>query len=149
MTKFEKKLFIKAPAEKVWAFVSDPENLMYFIPAPFKKTIKLKPPKGKIARGTTFAWVVNIEGFEYAISGEVTAWLDGKGVTYQSTSGPRIEASFVLSSEKGGTKLWATVEYALPFSMIGMFLGKPDIEKDVSEGMEKAFTDLKKRLEGK
>ncbi|MBI1973402.1 SRPBCC family protein [Candidatus Micrarchaeota archaeon] len=147
MTKVEREIVINAPTKKVWAFVSDADNLLDLVPGPLKPAIRMVKHFTTPKQRARFTWGINFQGFEFNIDGEIAAWQPEKGVTYRSVTEPRVQVSFVLAPSKGGTRLYGMADYDLPFELIGGMLGIPNLEQEAEKSIYAGFDTIRAKLE--
>ena len=108
MIKHDFKLQIKAPLEKVFAYVTDFRNAAEWQNGIIESS---QSPDGPTQMGSNFKTVRTLFGQRVEAAGEVTEFVPNKKFSFKSTSGP-INFAFVQTFEPGadGTLLNISIE---------------------------------------
>ena len=127
MAQMTKKITINAPVEKVYNFITSPENWTRYVTHLMDVRDVSSP---KLQKGTTFRWTYRKFGMNMNGSGEVTEnirdhnfGLKLKGVV------PVTEHYTVAPGSKGGTVLYAEIDYGIPQKVINLISKTGIIEK--------------------
>jgi uncharacterized membrane protein len=143
MNRIEKKIRIKARADKVFEFLSDPQRMPEWATDVTRVAILAGRGKGMRYRkffssGRFFFSAVTRESFyDY----EVTE-ISREKLSWRSLSGPRSRESFRLKPTNGETELTYSLEYTLP--LLGSFI---DSSRVIEHRVKKSLEALKKILE--
>ena len=115
MAKFQKKLTINAPAEKVFAFINDPHNLPQIWPSLIEVRNVRPNPKG----GYDYEWVYKMAGAKFEGASEVVEYVPDQRLTTRSTKGIQNRISWILKSVDEGVEFTSNVEYTVPIPLLG------------------------------
>ncbi|MCJ7803894.1 MAG: SRPBCC family protein [Desulfobacterales bacterium] len=139
MARIEKCVEINAPPEKIWPLVQ-PEKMPEWY-KPFKRVEWTS--KEKYKEGSTFHFVAEFSGMKTESDAEMTSVIANKQGIWRTTSGPYTNiASVVLSPASNGTKATFSMDYELPYSILGKLIDKLRFHKAI----EKSFDEGTKRL---
>jgi len=142
MAKLQKSITINAPVDKVFAYLSDPKNLLEIWPSMVEiKDVQLAP-----AGGYNLSWVYKMAGMRFEGASETTEEIPNQRTMTKSTKG--IESHFVWSyeSKNGGTKLTVDIEYKVPVPLLGK-LAESFILKQNDHESDTLLSNLKARME--
>ena len=146
MARIEKTVEINAPPEKIWPYIQ-PEKMVEWY-KPFKKIEWTSAEKGR--EGSTFHIVSEFSGMKAESDAEVTSMIPNKQGVWRTTSGPYTNiASAALSATNNGTIATFSMDYELPYSILGKLIDKlrfhKAIEKSFDEGSKKLKEIVEKR----
>jgi carbon monoxide dehydrogenase subunit G len=146
VTKLTKSIEIEASPEKVFAFIIDTEKLNE-ITKGFQE-IEITS-KGPIGVGTTGHIVGKAGGSQMELDMEITEFEKNKKISMRTigTSKFKMQGSHILEPTAKGTKLTNTMDYELPYSILGKIVNKLKVSKDIEKRMEKELWNMKKALE--
>jgi len=115
MAKVTRSVHIKAPVEKVFAFLSDPCNLPEVWPSMVETQVTGMTHTG----GQNFSWEYKMAGLRIQGESEVLEQVPNQKVVTQSKKG--IESTFVwhYEPEGDGMRLQVDVEYVIPVPLLG------------------------------
>lgn len=136
----ERTLEIKAPVERVWAFMTDWERIPEWTKSVEKFEITSKQRSGV---GVTSHEVGVLAGrWRYDIHSEATEFVENKVIAWRVVSGDAVvrkgtKVSWRMKPTKEGTQLTYTSDYEVPYSIFGKI-----IERLIFRGR------LEKQLEG-
>jgi carbon monoxide dehydrogenase subunit G len=146
MGKMTKSVEIKAPPEKVFAFLTDVEKLNEIAKGDveFKQT-----SEGPWKVGTTMHWVSKSSGQHVESDMEVTEFEKNKKATISTvgTSKFKLKQTCTVEPTAKGTKLTYIADYTLPYSILGKLVDKLKVQKDMEKSIERQLMDGKKALE--
>ena len=142
MAKLEKTVFIKAPVEKVFAFMDDPMHL----PEIWPSMVEVKDVTPLTGGKYSFAWVYKMAGVKMDGLSEVTEWVANQHIVTESRKGIQSRFDWVYSAEAGGTKLKVEVEYTIPIPLLGK-LAESIIVKQNEHESDVLLANLKARME--
>jgi uncharacterized protein YndB with AHSA1/START domain len=141
MIKAERTVVIDRPIEEVFAFVTDQTNTPAW-QAGLLDVQRTTP--GPIGVGTRHTLVRSFLGRRMEAENEYVSYEPGKLVTFRTTSGPPLVASYLFEPAPGGTRLTSRVE----LHGAGLFgLMEPVIGAGLRREMKAALPALKALLE--
>jgi uncharacterized membrane protein len=144
LARIEKSIEIKAPIEKVWAFLTDFEKYPSFMKG-VKKIEYLTEKHSGI--GVKTHWVMESSGQEIEWDGECAEWVENKKMSWHSTSGMKFSGHQLIEPTETGTKLTLMMDYELPYSILGKIIDKLKVEKDFVKQIEESLKSGKIILE--
>jgi carbon monoxide dehydrogenase subunit G len=146
VTKLTKSIEIEASPEKVWALIFDLKK-MNEITKGFSEGEYTS--KGPIGIGTTMHYVGKAGGQQAEFDTEINELEKNKKVSVHTIGGSKlkIKNSFTLEPTAKGTKLTTTMDYELPYSILGKIVDKLKVSKDMEKMAEKQLGGMKKSLE--
>ena len=141
MVKAERTVVIGRPNQQVFAYVTDQTNT----PAWQAGLVEVRrTTPGPIGLGTKHTFVRNFMGRRMEADNEYVAYEPDRLVTFRSTSGPPLTASYLFEAERNGTRLTSRVE----LHGAGFFgLLDPVIGAGLRREMKAALPALKTLLE--
>jgi coenzyme Q-binding protein COQ10 len=142
MAKLERSIIINAPVDKVFSYLTEPENRTEWLPG----TTDVRNVTG---HGLGQQW-----GYTYKIAGrylkgkiEVTDYITNQRYAHKSTGGVVSTWTYTFNTEAGGTKLVLEVElHETPIPVIGK-LFKGMVQKRSERQADAAIINIKTRLE--
>jgi uncharacterized membrane protein len=142
MAKLQKSITIDAPVEKVFAYLSDPNNL----PEIWPSMVEIKDVQPAPAGGYNFGWVYKMAGMRFEGASETTEETPNQRTVTKSTKG--IESHFIWTyqPEGDGTKLTVDIEYTVPVPLLGK-LAEAFIIKQNEQEADTLLANLKSRME--
>jgi uncharacterized membrane protein len=144
MARIEKTIEINAPPEKVWPLIL-PERMPEWY-KPFKKVEWTS--KEKYKEGSTFRVVSEFSGMKSESNAEMTSVIENRQGIWRTTSGPYTSiASAVLSPVSNGTKATFSMDYELPYSILGKLIDKLRFHKSIEKSFDEGTQTLKKIAE--
>ncbi len=142
MTKVQKTVNIKAPAEKIFSYISNPKNLPEVWPS-LVGVSDVKPlPNG----GHSSRWLYKMAGMSFEGTSEDTKRVPNKRLVYKTEGGVKSTQTWTLQPKAGGTKVTVTVGYTVPIPILGklaeaIIVKMNDLEADL------VMANLKTRME--
>jgi uncharacterized membrane protein len=142
MATIKKSIFIQAPVEKIFAFMSEPVNL----PEIWPSMVEVKDVQPSPAGGYNFSWVYKMAGMRFDGASETVEVIPNRRVVTKSTKG--IESKFVWSyqPEASGTRVTMEAEYVIPLPVLGK-LAEAIIVKQNEHESEVLLSNLKNKME--
>ena len=107
MVKAERTVVIDRPIQQVFAYVTDQTNTPHW-QAGLVEVRRTTP--GPIGVGTKHTFVRNFMGRRMEADNEYVAYEPDRLVTFRTTSGPPLMASYLFEAEPNGTRLTSRVE---------------------------------------
>jgi carbon monoxide dehydrogenase subunit G len=146
VAKITKSIEIEASPEEVFAFITD-----------MKKTNETSKgfaegeytSKGPVGVGTTLHYVAKAGGQQAEFDMEITEFEKNKKMSRRTIGASKfkMQGSSTLEPTAKGTKLTSTMNYELPYSILGKLVDKLKVSKDMEKSMERTLRDTKKALE--
>ncbi|MGD0071661.1 MAG: SRPBCC family protein [Candidatus Bathyarchaeia archaeon] len=145
MAKLTKSVEIEASPEKVWAFVNDPKKMNDAMKgwAEGEHTSKV------VGVGATMHYVGVAGGSQAEWDMEVAEFVKDKKVAMRTIGASKFKMtnSWVLEPTTKGTKSTFSMEYEVPYSVLGKLVDKLKVSKDMEKSMSKMLENMKKALE--
>jgi uncharacterized protein YndB with AHSA1/START domain len=142
MSKIEKAITIKAPAEKVFGFISEPTHLLEIWPS----LIEVKGVKRLPNGGTSNRWVYKMAGIRLEGTSEDAEYVANKRLVSKTKGGAESTQTWTFQPEAGGTKVTFKVEYTVPIPVLGRVAEAIVAKMNEHEG-ELLLANLKARME--
>ena len=146
MGKMTKSVEVKAPPEKVFAFLTDIEKLNEIAKGDveFKQT-----SKGPWGVGTTLHWISKQSGSSMELDMEVTEFEKNKKATISTVKGSKFKLKQTCAVEPtaNGTKVTYFADYTMPYSVFGKLVDRLKVQKDMEKSIDRQLMDYKKALE--
>jgi len=148
MTRIEKIIEIKAPVEKVFAFVNDIDNMAKTSPPEWESEI-LSRDEGPSRVGFTYKIRSKVGGNVYEVENECTELVKNKRRSIRQKGGSlkKFELTDLFEPTKGGTKWTSITEYELPYSLLGKIIDKLKVHKAVEKRFDYSMNKTKELLE--
>ena len=147
MAKLTKGIEIEASPEKVFTFTLDLGKLNEvtkgFIEGEYTS-------KGPVRVGTTMHYVGKAGGQQVEYDLEITEFEKNKKVSARTIGASKLKMqySYTIEPTANGTKLIFSVDYELPYSILGKIIDKLSVSKDMEKSIEKQLlAGIKKALE--
>lgn len=142
MAKISKSVEIDAPVERVYAFMTNPENL----PEIWPSLVEASNVEYRDDGGHAFDWVYKMAGMRFAGHAETTQVEKHRHVSVKTTSG--IPSSFEYAYEPLGekTRFKMDVDYSLPNKLLSK-LAEPFLRRLNEREAETLLHNLKARME--
>ena len=142
MVKVERNVIIKAPVEKVFAYITDPKNEMEWLPG----NTDVRDITGQ-GVGQRWGYTFKMMGLPLKGEDEVLEHTPNQRYVTKSSGGIVSTWTWTFKPEDGGTRLNVVVEYTIPVPVLGkvgekLALGQIEREADL------AAANIKARLEG-
>jgi carbon monoxide dehydrogenase subunit G len=146
MTKLTKSIEIEASPEEVFAFLLDKEKMNEAGKgfSQFEYT-----SKGPVGVGTSKHYVTGSEGSTMEFDSEVIEFVKNKKMVSHTIGASKFKGtdSFTLEPTAKGTKLTYSLDYELPYSVLGKLINKVSVQKKMEKGIINALENGKKALE--
>jgi uncharacterized membrane protein len=115
MKKVEKTITVNAPAEKIYNYVGNPENLPEVWPSLVEVTDVQSLPNG----GNSNRWAYKMAGIRLKGTSEDTERVPNERIVSKTKGGVESTQTWVVQPEAGGTKVSFVVEYTVPIPVLG------------------------------
>ena len=146
MGKWAKTIEIEASPEKVFAFGIDNKKMNDAMKDFAESEITSKGPFGV---GTTIHFVGKAGGQQLEWDMEVTEFEKNKKIAYRSVGASKFKMtnSTTLEPTAKGTNVTYSVDYKLPYSILGKLVDKLRVSKDIDRDNTKLLENIKKALD--
>jgi ligand-binding SRPBCC domain-containing protein len=126
MATITKSVVINAPLEKVFDFVSSPDNWTRYVTSLVKvdnlSDIPIKP-------GTTFNWTYRILGMDFDGEGRVLEYEKNQKFSMRMEGAFPITETYIFEGDDKRTTLTVNIEYELPGKLLGVLADRMVVEK--------------------
>jgi len=140
--KFTKSIEIEASPEKVFTYINDDKKLNEV-----NKDVKVETTsEGPVGVGTTRHFVGSAGG---KWDMEITEFVKNKKVASHTIGAGdmKVTDSWTLEPTAKGTKLTASMDYELPYSLLGKLVDKVRVSKFIEKNLDQMLENIKKALE--
>ncbi len=141
---------IEAPIGKVFSFYADPRFLEKTVPGGSKMKVAMTS-EGPLAVGSTWQISGDIGGKNVVFEEEYIEFEENQKLTWRQAKGDmrkRIEGVEFTKIE-GGTQVKRSIEYKLPYWLLGWVLDRLRVKKDLENFMMVLDEVAKEIIEGK
>ncbi len=148
MGRIEKSIEIKAPVEKVFAFIIDFDNFVRTQPPEMKLEV-LSRDEGLVRVGFTVKARAEFGGRVFEVEDETTELVKNKRFSGRQKGGAfkKLEHTDLVEPTESGTKYTSIMEYELPYSLLGKIIDKLKVQKDIEKMMDYSTKKTKELLE--
>ena len=146
MGKLTKSIEIAASPEKVFTFINDAKKMN----EASKGFAEMEyASEGPVGVGTTYHLIAKIGGQERESDMEITEFVKNKKMSSHTigASKAKMTNSWNLEPTAKGTKLTQSMDYEVPYSVLGKVIDKLKVSKDLDKVMGKLMENVKKALE--
>ena len=133
---------INVPAEKIYAYINEPTNLLEIWPSMVEVKDVEKLPNG----GNKFNWVYKMAGMRFDGTSADTEVIPNTRLVSKTEDGIESTITWEVQSENGTTKVVFQAEYKIPIPLVGKFAEAFIIKVNEKEG-ETVLANLKARME--
>ena len=142
MVKTEKTITIKAPAEKVFSYISEPKSL----PEIWPSLVEIKDVKPLPNGGHSNRWVYKMAGVRLEGSSEDIEFVSNQRLVSKTKGGADSTQIWTFEPEANGTKVTFSVEYTVPIPVLGKLAEAIIVKMNDREG-DLLLANLKARME--
>lgn len=142
MTTITKTIEISVPVERVFNFLTDPNNLLEIWPS----MVEVSNVQRKADGAHSFDWVYKMAGFRFHGHSDSTETVKNKRVFSKNTGGIPGTFEYLYESVGGKTRLTMKVEYAIPGQVLGK-LAEPIVRRINEHEADLLLQNLKARME--
>jgi len=115
MAKIDKEVWVEAPIEKIFGYISDPRNLPEFWPSLMEiKDVQSLPNGGYSAR-----WVYKMLGMRFEGTGEYTQIVPHRFFVIETKGDIRSTIAWTVRSLENKTRVTLTIDYKVPVPLLG------------------------------
>ena len=146
MGKLTKSVEIEASPEKVFDFINDTKKMN----EASKGFAEMEyTSKGPVGVGTTYHLIAKIGGQERESDMEITEFVKNKKMSSHTigASKAKMTGSWTFEPTAKGTKWTMSMDYEVPYSVLGKVIDKLKVSKDLDKVMGKLMGNVKKALE--
>ena len=146
MGKVTKSIEIEASPEEVFSFCMDMEKMNKALTGLIEAEYTSKGPVGV---GTTSHHVGKVGGQNIEWDLEITEFVKNKKYSSHTigASKSKMVNSWTFEPTAKGTKWTMTMDYEVPYSVLGKVIDKLKVGKDIERSMGKMLANVKKALE--
>jgi uncharacterized membrane protein len=126
MAKISMKIVISSPVQKVFQFVTSPENWTKYVTS---LTDIREVSSQKVERGTTFKWTYRMLGVNSNGRGHVVENIRNKEFALKMEGGFPIQEEYRFTPVDGGTELSVKIEYEAPGRLLKAVTSTKLVEK--------------------
>lgn len=142
MTNIRKSIRINAPVDRVYEFMSNPENLVEVWPNMIEvSNVQTKPDGGR-----SYDWVYKMAGMKFHGHADTIAVEKNKRSVVKNDRGIPSTFEWTFAGEDGGMLLSVAVEYAIPVPL-GQKLAERLVSKMNERDAETLLENVKARVE--
>jgi uncharacterized protein YndB with AHSA1/START domain len=144
--KVQRSIEIKAPPEKIWPWLIEPEKIMKWFTL-LRKFEYTSEQRG--GPGTTFYYEEKSGGQLMKMNYKVTEWVENSKIAFGVTSGSLKKDDQVWSIEvtPAGSRFTMFEDLAMPMGIIGKFIGALFGQMMIGGNIKKILANLKKSAE--
>ncbi len=129
---------IKAPRDKIWSFITAPENFEKYIDSYIEGEF-LTP--NKTGLGATFRWYTKFWRRHIESTESIIKWVENERVEYEGKmAGAWFHSQMVLNDSGNETEFTIIIDYKIPYHFIGWLLDvlylKRRMKKDTSKSIQ-------------
>jgi hypothetical protein len=143
MAKFLKSILIEAPAEKIFNYLNDPNNLTEIWPS----IVDVKDVKIEANGGASFKFGYKMAGVRLEAFSEDTEFVPNQRTVSRTSGGMEGWTRFSYEPIGSGTNVTLEIEYKVPLPVIGRLAEAIIIKLNEQEGLT-LLANLKTRMEG-
>jgi carbon monoxide dehydrogenase subunit G len=146
VTKLAKSIEIEASPEEVFAFLLDKEKMNEATKG-FSQFVYAS--EGPVGVGTIKHNVTGSGGSTLEFDSEITEFVKNKKLARHTMGASKFKGieAFTLEPTAKGTKLTFSMDYEMPYSVLGKLIDKLSVHKKMEEGISNALENGKKALE--
>jgi ligand-binding SRPBCC domain-containing protein len=142
MAEYQTSIKIDAPVEKVFGFLSDPQNLPEIWPSIIEVKDVTQLPNG----GTSFRYVYKMAGIRLEGSSEDIEFVPNERTVNKSKGGIEATQIWTFQPEDGGTKFVFDIKYNVPIPLLGKLAEAIVLKMNEGEA-NLVLANLKARME--
>ena len=145
MAKLTKSIEIEASPEKVWTFITDIKKMNDAM----KGWSEGESTSKTVGVGATTHYVGAAGGSTAEWDMEVTEFVKNKKMASRTIGASKFKmtSSETLEPTTKGTKFTFSMEYGVPYSILGKLVDKLKVSKDMEKNMSKMLENIKKAHE--
>lgn len=126
MSKVSRSVKINAPVNKVFDYVTNPENWTKYVTS----LVNVRNVSSKVIEaGTTFEWVYRMLGVNFSGKGRVIEYEKDKMFALSMEGAFPVRETYRFEDEAGDTKLTFELNYEMPGQLLGVVANRLVVEK--------------------
>jgi len=126
MIKVTRTVAIKSPVEKVFQFITSPDNWTKYVTS---LTVVSDVSSPKVEPGTTFVWEYRMLGINFRGKGRITDNVKDSRFGMKMEGGFPIQEDYFFKSVNGGTDLTVEIQYEIPGKIMSTISKSGVVEK--------------------
>jgi len=142
MAKVIRDTLIKAPLEKTFSYLTDPNNELEWLPS----ITDVREVTGQ-GVGKKWEWSYKMFGISFKGNSEVTEQVDNEKYVYKTMGSINSNWIFSFKKEDDGTRLNLDIEYTIPIPVLGKVAERLVLAQNEREA-DLAMSNIKAILEG-
>jgi len=115
MARIDREVWIEAPIEKIFGYISEPSNMLEFWPSLMEIKDVHSLPNG----GYSVRWVYKMLGIRFRGTAEYTQIVPNQFFVFETKGGIRSTISWTVRSWENKTRATLRVEYNIPIPLLG------------------------------
>lgn len=144
MARIERSIAIKAPVEKVFAYISDdPMNTLEWLPGMVEVKDVVRTKEGV---GSRYRWVYKMAGLPFEGESIATEYVPNQRLVDQSKGGINSTWTWTFAPEGEGTRVNLAIEYTVPIPVLGKLAEALVLRQNEREA-DLALVNIKARME--
>ena len=144
MPRLDASIDIKAPQDKVFAYIADLESQPEW--CKLAKDVEVTSPNRK-GVGATDEMIMQVGPRKEKVEGIVTEYKEGRFFSRRHTRGMQMSETYSVLPFGDGTKVAWTIEYSPPMGGMGKLMDLIFMERLFEQLQGDSLTNLKERLE--
>jgi len=130
MAKIDKEVWVEAPIEKVFDYISEPSNLPEFWPSLIELIDVQSLPNG----GYSARWGYKMLGIRFEGKGDYTRINPYHWIVIKTTGGISSTITWTFRSKENRTRVTLTIEYKIPVPLLGKLAEAIIVKMNEQEG---------------
>ncbi|MFC1911859.1 SRPBCC family protein [Chloroflexota bacterium] len=115
MAKVDKEIWIEAPLEKIFGYISEPNNLPEFWPS----LMEIKDVQSLTNGGYRGLWEYKMLGMRFTGTAEYTQIVPNQFFVIKTKGGIKSTIAWTVRSWENKTRVTLTIEYKVPIPLLG------------------------------
>jgi uncharacterized membrane protein len=141
MAKVDKEVWIEAPIERIFSYISEPSNLPEFWPSLIEvRDVQSLPNGGYKAR-----WFYKMLGMRFNGSAEYTQVVPNRFFVIETKGSIKSTISWTVRSREDKTRVTLTIDYKIPVPLLGKLAEAIVLKMNEHEG-DLIMANLQTRL---
>ncbi len=115
MAKIDKEVWVEAPAEKIFGYISEPSNMPEFWPS----LMEIKDVQPLTNGGYSTRWVYKMLGMRFNGAAEYTQIVPNRFFVIETKGGIKSTIAWTFRSWENKTRVTLTIGYKIPIPLLG------------------------------
>ena len=142
MATIEKSTVIAAPADRIFAFISEPRNL----PEIWPSLVEVHDITPAANGGSDFKWTYKMAGMRFEGTSTAIEFVPPRRISAATKGGISSTTTWILESEGDSTRVTIHADLTMPGKLLGK-LAEPLVTRENSKEAEVILANLKARME--